>query len=167
MGDNQAHPSYCLSMLIFSIFISKRFISVVVALLLCVTVSIAFGAELNVPVVSGSQGDIVKLPVIIDKVDNLAGIKLVLSYDKNTLKFIKAERTKHTANMLYVVNDKVPGRLIIVMAAAKGFAGEKVPIVEMTFELLKDVKKEDNVTVQIIEAELMSDKLKFININSP
>jgi hypothetical protein len=149
-------------MLIFSIFIPKRFISVVVALLLCVTVSIAFGAELNVPVVSGSQGDIVKLPVIIDKVDNLAGIKLSLSYDKNTLKFIKAEKTTYTANMLHVVNDKVPGRLIIVMAAARGFTGENAPLVEMSFELLKDVKKEDNVIVQIIEAELMNDKLQRI-----
>ena len=97
MGDNQAHPSYCLSMLIFSIFISKRFISVVVALLLCVTVSIAFGAELNVPVVSGSHGDIVKLPVIIDKVDNLAGIKLAMTYDRNSLKFLKAApKVKHS-----------------------------------------------------------------------
>ena len=151
-------------MLIFSIFLTKRFISVVVALLLCVTVSIVFGAELNIPTVTGSHGDIVKLPVIIDKVDNLAGIKLSLSYDKNTLKFIKAEKTTYTANMLHVVNEKVPGRLIVVMAAARGFTGENAPLVEMSFELLKDVKKEDKVIVQIIEAELMNDKLQRIKI---
>ena len=154
-------------MLIFSRFFIKGFISVFTALLLSVTVSTAFGAELNIPVVTGSQGEVVKLPVTVDKVDNLAGIKLALVYDQKNLQFIKATRTTYTANMLYVVNDKVPGRLIIVMAAAKGFAGGKAPIVEMTFELLKDVKKEDNVTVQINEAELMDDKLKFININSP
>jgi hypothetical protein len=68
--------------------------------------------------------------------------------------------------MLHVVNDKVPGRLIIVMAAARGFAGENAELVEMSFELLQDVKEEDRVRVQITEAELMSDKLQKIEIQS-
>ena len=164
MGDNQAHPSYHLSMSIFSRFIVKGF--VFTTLLLCITaVSTAFGAGLNVPIVVGLQGEVVKLPVTVDKVDNLAGIKLAMTYDRNSLKFVKAEKTTYTANMLYVVNDKVPGKLIIVMAAAKGFTGENAPLVEMSFELLQDVKKEDNIAVQITEAELMSDKLQKIEIN--
>ena len=63
-----------------------------------------------------------------------------------------------------MVNDNIPGKLIIVMAAARGFAVEKAPIVEMSFELLKDVKKEDKVTVQITGAELMNDNLKRIKV---
>jgi glutamine phosphoribosylpyrophosphate amidotransferase len=129
-------------------------------------VSAAPAAELSIPQITGTQGETVKLHVFVNKVDNLAGIKLALVYDKNILKYVKAEKTTHTANMLYVVNDKVPGRLIIVMAATKGLAGEDVALVQMTFELLKDVKKEEKVTLQIIEAELMSDKLKRIEITS-
>ena len=134
-------------------------------LLICVFVSAAPAAELSIPAVTGIKGEVVKLHVSVDKVDNLAGIKLAITYDKNILKFVKAEKTTHTANMLYVVNDKVPGRLIIVMAATKGIAGKDMKLVQMTFELLKDVKKEEKVTLQISEAELMSDKLKRIEIN--
>ena len=58
MGDNQAHPSCYLSMQIFSRFIVNRFVFAL--LLLCVAaVSTAFGAELNVPIVVGLQGEVV------------------------------------------------------------------------------------------------------------
>jgi len=36
------------------------------------------------------HGEEVKIPVIVDKAEKLAGIKLGLSYDKNILKFLKA-----------------------------------------------------------------------------
>jgi len=52
------------------------------------------------------------------------------------------------------------------MAAAKGFAGENATLVEMTFELLQDVKKEDSVTLQITDAELMKDKPQRIEVKS-
>jgi len=42
-----------------------------------------------------------------------------------------------------------------------------VPLVELSFELLQDVKKEDKVMVQISEAELMGDNLKRIEMKSP
>jgi hypothetical protein len=151
-------------MINFNRFLTKEFVFVFVVLLLCVNVSTALGAELHVPIVAGTQGDVVKVPVSVDKVDNLAGIKLALVYDRNILKFVKAEKTPYTANMLHVVNDRVPGKLIIVMAAAKGFAGEKAAIVNLTFELLKEVKKEDKITLQITEAELMNDKLQKIEV---
>ena len=107
----------------FSVDFQQRELYLFVAFLLCVNVSTAVGAELNVPTVVGTHGEVVKFPVTVNKVDNLAGIKLVLVYDRNILKFVKAEKTTYTANMLYVINDKIPGKLIIVMAAAKGFAG--------------------------------------------
>ena len=133
--------------------------------MLCMSAATVFGAELNVPVVAGTQGEVVKLPVTVDKVEKLAGIKLAMVYDLNVLKFQKAEKTPYTANMLHVVNDRVPGKLIIVLAAAKGFDGEKAALVELTFELLKDVKKEDKIALQITGAELMNDKLKRIEVN--
>ena len=167
MGGRHAHPSYHLHMAIISRFRSKGFVILFALVLLNLAVSNAFGAELHVPAIAGKQGTVVKLAVTVDKIDNLAGIKLALSYDQAVLKFVKAEKTSYTANMLHVVNDKVPGRLIIVMAAARGFAGENAPLVEMSFELLQDVKEEAKVRVQITEAELMSDKLQRIEVKFP
>ena len=151
-------------MRIFSRIYIKSFVLVLAVVALGMHVSMAFGAELHVPEVAGNQGEVVTLDVIVDKVDNLSGIKLVLTYDRNILKFVKAEKSVYTANMLNVVNDKTPGKLILVMAAARGFAGENAVLIELSFELLKDVKKADNVTLQIIEAELMSDDLKRIDV---
>ena len=153
-------------MSIFRRILAKGFVPVFAVLMLGTFGSTVFGAELSILTVTGTHGEMVKLPVTVDRVDNLAGIKLSLSYDRKTLKFIKAEKTAYTANMLHVVNDKVPGKLIIVMAAAKGHTGENATLVDMTFELLKDVKKEDSVTLQIIDAELMNDKLQRIEIKS-
>ena len=56
-------------------------------LLICVFVSAAPAAELSIPAVTGIKGEVVKLHVSVDKVDNLAGIKLAITYDKNILKF--------------------------------------------------------------------------------
>ena len=123
-----------------------------------------YAAELNIPASRGTRGEVVKLPVTVDKVENLAGIKLSLTYNKEILKFIKAEKTAFTANMLYVVNDKTPGKLIIAMAAARGFTAEKAPLVEMSFELLRDINKEDNPILWISAAELMSDRLQRIEL---
>jgi hypothetical protein len=154
-------------MTILGKFSARIFLFLFGAVLLGISVSNALGAELHVPEVAGMKGTVVKLAVSVDKIDNLAGVKLAMTYAHDVLKFIKAEKTSHTANMLQVVNDKVPGRLIIVMAAAKGIAGENVPLVELSFELLQDVKKEDKVMVQITEAELMGDNLKRIEMKSP
>jgi len=146
--------------------VKRYFFFITAMLLILIIASATTAAELSIPAVTGKLGEEVKLNVTVDKVDNLAGIKLALAYDQNTLKFVKAERTSYTSNMLHVVNDKVPGRLIIVMATTKGFAGENVPLVQLAFLLLKDVKKEASVTLQITEAELLSDNLKRIEIKS-
>ena len=136
-------------------------------LLIFILVAAPSAAELKIPAAAGTKGDVVKLHVTVDEIVNLAGIKLVMTYDQKILKFVKAEKTAHTANMLYVVNQRVPGRLIIVMATTKGIAGKDVPLVHMSFELLKNITKEEKISLQISEAELMSDKLKRIKVNFP
>ena len=104
-----------------------------ILLLAIFSARIVAGAELHIPALEkGAPGDTVSLPVVIDKVEKLAGIKLVVEYDTKALKFNKAEKTTHTANMLHVVNDKTPGKLIIVMAAARGFSAENAELAQMT-----------------------------------
>lgn len=170
MGSIQTHPSCYLARLIhfgmslLSRFFARGFASAFGAILLVITAQIAAGAELRIPFVAGTHGEVIVLPVTVDKVEKLAGIKLAMTYDANIVKFIKATKTPYTSNMLHVVNDKVPGRLIIVMAAAQGFSGENVELVELSFELLKDIKKEAKVILQITGVELMGDDLKRIEV---
>jgi hypothetical protein len=63
-----------------------------------------------------------QLTVAIDKVEKLAGLKISLAYPDKTLRFKPAAKTKATSSFMYVVNDKQPGKLIIVMASAKGIS---------------------------------------------
>ena len=107
MGDKLAHPSYYLSMRVVRISIYSTFGGIIISLLMSLSTSAAYGAELHMPLVAGGKGEEVKLAVTVDKVENLAGIKLAMKYDNNILKFIKADITSYTSNMLHVVNDKV------------------------------------------------------------
>jgi hypothetical protein len=158
-------PPYCLRMARFDYFIINLFPAFFVLVLVFLSAGNVAGAELhNSAREKGAAGDLVTLAVMVDKVEKLAGIKLVLEYDEKVLKFVRAEKTQHTANMLHVVNDKTPGKLIIVMASARGFSAENVELVQLSYELLTDVKKGEKAPLQIIRAELMGDDLRRIGV---
>ena len=129
-----------------------------ISALFCATV--AFGSEVSIPALKVKPGQSVTVPIMIDKIDNMAGIKLVLKYDKNVLTFKKGEKTKETSPLMHIVNDKTPGILIIVMAGATGIKGEKFPVMTLDFDVSKDVKPEQKMDFEITEVQIMSDKLK-------
>jgi hypothetical protein len=120
----------------------------------------AFGTELYIPEMKAKPGDSIKVPVMLDRVDNLAGIKMVMKYDTNFLTFKKAGKTKHTSSLMHIVNDKKPGFLVVVMAGAKGIKGEAFPIILIQFEVKKELKGDQKTTFEITELQLMSDDLK-------
>lgn len=101
--------------------------------------------------------------VRIDRVDNLAGVKLVLEYDKDILEFKQALKSELTGPMMHVVNDHNPGRLIIVMAAAVGIKGENFPLISLTFQVRTGVENVKSAEIRITESQLMSDKLKDLS----
>jgi len=123
-----------------------------------------YATTLIISHVFAPPGDTVTVPIIIDQIDNLAGIKIVLSYDKNELSYVKAVKGMAAASLMHVVNDRNPGRLIIVMAGARGIKGKNIKLMNLTFKLkpvpLKNVKE---IGVSVNEIQVMDDKLKEVD----
>ena len=122
----------------------------------------AFGTELIIPALTAKPGNTLTIPIRIDSVDNLAGIKLVIQYDKNLLTYKKADKTEHTSSLMHIVNDKNPGVLILVMAGPKGIKGKDFSIINLTFNVISGLKGNHTTQLKITESQLMSDKLKNI-----
>ena len=143
----------------------KRFLIIFILFIGFITaplISIARGAELYIPPLKGKSGQVIDVPIMIDRVDNLAGVKLVLNYDPKTLIFKKGTKTEQTDALMHIVNDKKPGLLILVMAGAKGIKGKDFPILRLTFEIREGLKGNHTTEIKIKEVQLMSDLLKEI-----
>ena len=136
--------------------------SIIVLLLLLIIEGTALGVEIIIPHLKVKPGETIDLPVIIDTADNLAGVKLVINYDKELLNFKEGNTTKHTRSLMLVINDKQPGRLIVVMAGAKGISGKDLPLINLTFAVKKDLPNARSTRLEIVENQLMSEQLKEI-----
>ena len=121
-----------------------------------------YATELSIPEIQAKAGQTIDVPLMIDAVDNLAGIKIVIQYDKKFLTYKNGVRTKYTSSLMHIVNDKKPGSLVVVMAGARGIKGKQFSIFSLTFETAKSLKKEIRTTLKITETQLMSDQLKDI-----
>ena len=123
---------------------------------------VASGTELHIPEITARSGQSVDIPIMIDQVDNLAGLKLVIKYDPKILTFKKGVKTKHSDSLMHIINDKKPGRLIVVMAGAKGIRGKDFPILNLTFKIKAGLKGNHVINIEISDLEMMSDQLKDI-----
>ncbi len=110
-------------------------------------------------------GQPVILPVKVNKVTKLAGIKLVIKYDANLLVYVESKKTDISKSFMHVVNDKKPGELIIVMASAKGITAENAPIFTIQFKIKNNLDKKVSSIISIAEGELMDENLKAIAFN--
>jgi len=125
-------------------------------------ISTASECELFIPPLEGKPGQSIVIPVMINRVDNLAGVKLVLSYDHKLLLFRKGSNTAQTDALMHIVNDKKPGQLIVVMAGARGIKGRDFPILKLTFEIKEGLEGNHTTEIKVKEVQLMSDQLKEI-----
>lgn len=126
------------------------------------TLAPAGAAEISIPAMEAEPGETLTVPVMVDQVGNLAGVKLVMTYDPKLLTFSRADKTRFTNSMMHIVNDKKPGTLIAVMAAARGIKGENFPILTMEFQVNKPAGEPADAAFEIREVQLMSDDLKDI-----
>jgi hypothetical protein len=124
--------------------------------------AMAGGVELYIPAAFAKPANSFTLPVMVDQIDNLAGMKLVLKYDAGLLTFKRGSKTRHTDELMHVVNDRTPGLLIIVMAGARGIKGKDIPLFTLTFVVNESVSEAVTTRVEITENQLMSDKLNVI-----
>lgn len=116
--------------------------------------------EIRIPPLTVKSGQSIEIPIMIDEVDNLAGVRLVMTYDPEILTYKGGVKTKETDSLMHIVNDKKPGALIVVMAGAKGIKGKDFPIFKVTFEAKKDIKEIRTTKISVTEIQLMGDDLK-------
>lgn len=120
----------------------------------------AWAVEIYTPELKGTSGRTVTVPMMVDEVENLAGIKLVIRYDKDLLTYKTGTRTKESDSLIHIVNDQRPGILVLVMAGARGIKGKNITIFNFVFEVSAGLKEKKTTSLEITEVELMSDSLK-------
>ena len=138
----------------------KGLFSFLFILLLCA--SSALATEISIAGIEAKPGQAIEMPIMIDEIENLAGMRLVLRYDATLLAYKKSSKTKHTASLMHIVNDKKPGILIIVMAGARGIKGKNFPILTLHFQVNGKAVGKKGAKITITESQLMSDKLKNV-----
>jgi hypothetical protein len=142
--------------------IISRALMGIVGLLIYFTASTALATEVFIPRMEATPGQQVQIPVKVDLVENLAGVKLVITYDSDILSFKKAEKTNETSSLMHIVNDKTPGRLILVMAGPTGIKGEGVTLMLLTFDVNKNLRGVKKTQLAITEAQMKNDQLKDV-----
>ena len=118
--------------------------------------------EIRIDAQTVSSGQTIKVPIVIDRVEDLAGVKIVLQYDPGQLRYLATARAAAASQMMHVVNDKRPGTLIIVMAGATGIRGENLALFTVTFNVAAELPAKTQITLRIAESQLMSAQLKDI-----
>lgn len=130
--------------------------------LLVLTAFNASAAEIRVPATEARAGQALTIPIKVDRLENLAGLKFVILYDAAILEYQTSEKTEFTASLMHVVNDKKPGRLVIVMAGAKGIGGQNMDLVHLSFrvkQLPDTINQKIQTRLSMPEIEMMSDQL--------
>jgi hypothetical protein len=122
----------------------------------------ACAAELQIPPLKAKAGQEIRVPFILDQIGNLAGVKLVVHYDKEILTFKEWNKSPATQSLMHIINDKTPGKLIIVMAGARGIQGKGVTILTLSFAVKKGLEGNHTTVIEIPETQLMGDDLKEI-----
>ncbi|MFH1982439.1 MAG: cohesin domain-containing protein [Pseudomonadota bacterium] len=132
------------------------------ALLFSLRPSAGLAVTVYSPDVSVRSGETITVPVMIDDLDNLAGLKLVIVFDETVLTYAGGAKTPLATTFMYIVNDRQPGRLVLVMAGARGIGGKKITVFEFRFTTSVEIKKAIQTELRIVESQLMSAELKNI-----
>lgn len=115
--------------------------------------------ELRIPDRQVRPGEAVVVPVMVDAVERLAGVKMVLLYDRRLLDFVSLERGPAAAAMLQVVNDRIPGKLIVVMACARGIQIRNQPLCTITFHPRNRGTAPEKTRLHLTRADLVREDL--------
>jgi hypothetical protein len=139
-----------------------HFLRIALPLLFLFGAASAWATELQIPPLKAKAGQEIRVPLVIDQIGNLAGVKLVLHYDKELLAFREGSKSPATQSLMHIINDKTPGKLIIVMAGARGIQGKGITIMTLDFTVKKGLEGNHTAMIEIPEVQLMGDDLKEI-----
>ncbi len=133
---------------------------------LCVVPAACLAGNVHLSFVRNNVANPGKVSLVIDRSEKIAGLKLTLVYDRKGLSFKKVDRTKATSSFMHVVNDKNPGKLIIVMASARGISGENVALFDLEFSGIAEGAVPKG-TISVTQVELMDENLQEITGDKP
>lgn len=143
----------------------KAGITVLVPIIVCLLIWVTplQAAQLVIPEIEGDPGEIIHIPIILKDIDNLAGLKLTISFDRTLLTYQNAIKSPHASGLMHLVNASSPGRLTIVMAGAAGISSRNIPVLTMIFKIHNDIHKLTRTELTIGESQLMSETLQEIS----
>ncbi len=141
------------------------FVTILTCLLFSSQLSIVDAAELQIT--PSENGVPYSYTLSLDHVNKLAGMKLSLSYPQDQLYFESATKGKPFKSFMHVVNDKNPGKLIVVMASAKGVSGSNLPLFVLNFTKRPPQKTPDSYSIKPFQCQLMDENLQEISCNTP
>lgn len=114
--------------------------------------------------ITPTTGDILNnYTLYVDHVDKLAGVKITLNYPPDYLHFESASKGTPFHSFIHVINDKTPGKLIFVMASAKGIPGSNLLLFTLHFKKLSPVSTSHKKQIQFSQCQLMDEGLQEIS----
>jgi len=154
------------------IFMLNRLKAHFVIIVFLLTVSLCltnrcFAQSVRLSLINKGTDNHDKIALVVDHAEKIAGVKVILTYDKNMISFIKAEKSTATSSFLHVVNDKTPGKLIIVMASAKGISGDNLVLISFEFTGIKRLAETKSAKIAVTQIQLMNEDLQEIAGNRP
>lgn len=139
----------------------KLLISMLFFLLLHVTQVQA--AKLLIAVQTTEAGSpTTSLRVSVKDAPDLAGLKFVFEFNRNNYTYKEFDKSATTESMLHVVNDKYPGKLIVVMASATGQPTPDAELFTLRFSQIVSTLKPADLGFKVSKTELMSAHLAQI-----
>lgn len=134
----------------------KFFLASVIFISIIFTALISVSAELKAQRVNNKETNTVEINISTIDAQDLAGLKVVLHYDLQKLKYKNLSKSKETKAMMHVVNDKNPGTLIIVMASATGQQTADFDLFTISFEKLTELDGQTPLEIKVKNVEMMS-----------
>lgn len=125
-------------------------------------VQLALATDLIVTSATATPGQQISLQVLLQPGSHVAGLKMTIGYDADVMTFVRADKLADANGMMYVVNDRQPGKLIVVMAGAKGVETPKVALLDLVFQIRQPIHNDMNTHVHLMDVEAKSDQLKSV-----
>jgi hypothetical protein len=113
------------------------------------------------------EKDAIEATLTVEPAERIAGIKAVFTYDARSVTFKEARKSEATASFLHVVNDRTPGRLVIVLASATGISAERVELCHLVFDLNDHQQPPPAPLIALEDIEIIDDLLNKIEISPP
>ncbi len=122
-------------------------------------------AAADITVTASKTNTTVTYRISANEINLLAGIKITINFSPETLSYISHKTLASLNNFMNVINDKIPGKLILVAASAQGVSGKLLNLFELEFNTVNP-NHNTSESFKLVECEMMDENLKSIPVNN-